>query len=162
MLFALIADTHLPKGSRRLPARCTELITGCDAVVHAGDIVTARELDALRSIGPPVHAVCGNVDEAALQASLPLELILDLGPHQVAVLHDPGPRRGRFERLARRFPQVDGVIFGHTHAPEHRTGAGFQIFNPGSPTERRRAPSRCMGVMRVSRKGIEFEHIELE
>jgi hypothetical protein len=162
MLFAVIADTHLPKGSRRLPAPCAELIAGSDAVVHAGDIVTARELDALRSIGPPVHAVCGNVDETALQASLPLELRLDLGAHQVAVIHDPGPRRGRLERLARRFPEADAVIFGHTHAPEHRTAAGFQIFNPGSPTERRRAPSRCMGVMRVSPQAIGFEHIELE
>ena len=162
MLFAVIADTHLPKGSRRLPPRCAELIVGCDAVVHAGDIVTAQELESLRSIGPPVHAVCGNVDEPALQTALPLELALDLGPHQVAVIHDAGPRRGRLERLTRRFPEADAVIFGHTHVPEHQAAAEFQIFNPGSPTERRRAPVRCMGLMRVSRRSIEFEHVELE
>jgi putative phosphoesterase len=162
MLFAVIADTHLPRGSRRLPARCAELIARCDAVIHAGDIVTAQELESLRSIGPPVHAVRGNVDEPALQASLPLELTLEVGPRRVAIVHDAGPRRGRLERLARRFPEADAVIFGHSHVPEHHAAAGFQVFNPGSPTERRRAPARCMGVMRVSGESIEFEHIELE
>ena len=43
----------------------------------------------------------------------------------------------------RRFPEADAVIFGHSHLPLHEAREGFQVFNPGSPTERRRArPTR--------------------
>lgn len=161
MLVAVIADTHLPKGARRLPPRCLELIASSDALIHAGDIASSAELEALRGIGPVVHAVHGNVDEPALRASLAAELTLELTRHRIAVIHDAGDRRGRFERLARRFPDAEAVIFGHTHWPEHRVASAFQIFNPGSPTERRRSPTRAMGLMRVSANSVEFEHVEL-
>ena len=161
MLVAVIADTHLPRGNRRLPARCLELITDCDALIHAGDITRVAELDALRALGPPVHAVHGNVDEPALRTSLPPELRLDFMGHVIGVLHDPGSRRGRFERLRRRFPDSEAVIFGHTHWPEHREDEDFQIFNPGSPTERRRSPMRSMGVMEIRAGTVRFEHVEL-
>ena len=161
MLIAVIADTHLPRGGRRLPPRCPELIASSDAVIHAGDITAAAELEALHALGPPVHAVHGNADEPALQAALLAELRLDLAGHRIAVVHDPGASRGRFERLAGRFPDAETVIFGHTHRPEHRAARGFQIFNPGSPTERRRSPVRAMGLMRVSVDGVDLEHVEL-
>lgn len=161
MLVAVIADTHLPKGTRRLPDRCVELIRGADALVHAGDVSTAGELEAIRVIGPPVHAVHGNVDDATLCATLPAELVLDLEGRGVAVIHDAGPRRGRLERLAARFPDAEAAIFGHSHIPLHETRPGFQIFNPGSPTERRRSPTRSMGLIHVSPAKLEFELIEL-
>jgi uncharacterized protein len=161
MLLAVIADTHLPKGRRRLPPRCSELISSSDGLIHAGDITSSAELEALRALAPVVHAVHGNVDEPVLQESLPAELRLNLAGHRIAVLHDAGSRPGRFERLARRFPDVEAVIFGHSHWPEYRAASGFQIFNPGSPTERRRSPTRAMGLMRVSASGVEFEHVEL-
>jgi uncharacterized protein len=160
MLVAVIADTHLPRGTRRLPDRCTELIAGSDALVHAGDLVTVEVLRELEAIGPPVHAVCGNVDEPALQRTLPAALQLELEGREIAVVHDAGPRRGRPERLSRRYP--DAVIFGHSHMPEHRIlPTGFQVFNPGSPTERRRSPTRSMGLMRIRAGRIEFEHVDL-
>lgn len=161
MLVAVIADTHLPKGSRRLPDRCVELIRGADALIHAGDVSTAGELEAIRRIGPPVHAVHGNVDDAALRSSLPAELVLEFEGRGVAVVHDAGPRRGRLERLAGRFPDAEAAIFGHSHLPLHELRPGFQIFNPGSPTERRRAPSRSMGLMRISPTGVDFEPVLL-
>jgi putative phosphoesterase len=161
MLIAVIADTHLPKGRRRLPPRCLELVASSDALIHAGDITSAAELDALRALAPQVHAVHGNVDEPTLRASLPAELRLDLMGHRIAVVHDAGPRQGRLARLARRFPDAEAAIFGHTHRPEHQAASGFQIFNPGSPTERRRSPVRAMGLMHVSADGVRFEHVAL-
>ena len=161
MLVAVIADTHLPRGSRRLPARCSELIASSDALIHAGDVTAGAELEALRALGPPVHAVHGNVDEPVLQESLPAELRLDFMGHEIGVIHDPGSHYGRFQRLRRRFPDSEAVIFGHTHWPEHRAAGGFQIFNPGSPTERRRSPTRAMGLMRVSPGDVRFNHVEL-
>jgi uncharacterized protein len=161
MLVAVIADTHLPRGSRRLPERCTELIACSDALVHAGDFSTIEVLQQLQAIGPPVHGVQGNVDESALRRMLPAELTLSLGDKTIAVVHDAGPRRGRLERLRRRFADADAAIFGHSHMPTHDRSGDFQIFNPGSPTERRRAKRRSMGLMRISRNSIEFEHVPL-
>ena len=161
-ILAVIADTHLPRGNRRLPERCVELIAAADAVIHAGDISTTDALREIEAIGPPVHAIHGNIDERALQRSLPAELVLEQDGRRVAVLHDAGARRGRLERLARRFPDHDAVIFGHSHIPEHLERGGFQIFNPGSPTERRRAPNRSMGLMRTGPAGVEFNHVGLD
>jgi uncharacterized protein len=161
LLVAVIADTHLPRGGRELPARCLRLIAESDAVIHAGDFSTVGVLRDLETVGPPVHAVYGNVDEAALRRLLPAELRLELEGNTIAVLHDAGPRRGRLERLRRRFPEADAVIFGHSHMPLYETGDDFQIFNPGSPTERRRSDRCSMGLMRVGGRSIEFEHIGL-
>ena len=161
MLVAVIADTHLPRGSRELPARCLDLIGECDALIHAGDFLTVPVLRELEAIGPPVHAVHGNVDEPALRRLLPAELTLDLCNKTIGVVHDAGPKRSRLERLRRRFPRSDAVIFGHSHMPAHERSGDFQIFNPGSPTERRRAERGSMGLMRVTSRRIEFEHVGL-
>jgi uncharacterized protein len=161
MLVAVVADTHLPRGNRKVPARCLELIAESDAVIHAGDFLTVGVLRELEAIGTPLHAVHGNVDEPALRRLLPAELNLDLCDRTIGVVHDAGPRRGRLDRLRRRFPGADAVIFGHSHMPLHEASDDFQIFNPGSPTERRRAERRSMGLMRVNRRSLEFEHIAL-
>ncbi len=52
------------------------------------------------------------------------------------MVHDAGPAAGRLARMRQRFPDVDAVIFGHSHMPLHETAGGrrrFQIFNPGQP-----------------------------
>jgi putative phosphoesterase len=161
MQVAVIADTHLPRGRRRLPSRCVEVIASCEALIHAGDLTTMQVLRDLEAIVRPVQAVQGNVDEPALRRALSAELRLDFAGHMVVVVHDAGPRRGRLERLRRRFPDAAAVIFGHSHMPEHTADGGFQIFNPGSPTERRRAPGHSIGVMRVGARALEFELIPL-
>lgn len=161
MRAAIIADTHLPRGARKLPRRCVELIAGADALIHAGDFVTEQAFSEIASLGVPLHAVHGNVDEPALQARLPAELEVELAGVRIAVVHDAGARIGRWERLRARFPEADCVIFGHTHQPEHRRSPDFEIFNPGSPTERRRAPSRSMGIAEIDRGKARFQHIQL-
>ncbi len=71
MEIAIIADTHMPRGGRRLPERCRARLAGGELIIHAGDLVATGVLEELRALGPPVVAVAGNVDEAALQAMLP-------------------------------------------------------------------------------------------
>jgi putative phosphoesterase len=146
-VIALIADTHMPRGARRLPSRCLEILEGADAVIHAGDFSAASVLDKLKALCPTVHAVHGNVDDATLREALPGQLEVNLGTHCVAVIHDAGPTRGRLARMRAMFPEADAVIFGHSHLPLHEEQGGFQIFNPGSPTERRWAPRRSMGTL---------------
>ena len=161
MQIAVISDTHMPRRHRRLPDACVARLAAADAIVHAGDLMELEVLRALQALGPPVHAVRGNVDSSELQARLPLQRVLDLAGVKVAVLHDAGPRTGRLERMRRRFPDAQAVIFGHSHIPLHEERDGFQIFNPGSPTERRRAPRHTMGVATVADGAIRFELIDL-
>lgn len=162
MLVAVVADTHLPKGTRRLPDRCVELMGRADAVVHAGDFSTLAVLREIEALGSPVHAVHGNVDEHSLRDLLPEVQQVDLAGRRIAVIHDAGPAQGRLERLRSRFPDADAAIFGHSHMPLHESAGDFQIFNPGSPTERRRAPRRSMGLLHLTQNEIRFEHVWLE
>jgi predicted phosphodiesterase len=108
-----------------------------------------------------VHAVYGNIDEPALRRSLPPTLEVELGGEIVGLVHDGGPSRGRLARLRRRFPEATAVVFGHSHLPLHEEESGFQIFNPGSPTDRRRHPTHTMGVARVEDGELRFELVDL-
>jgi hypothetical protein len=161
MLIAIVADTHLPRGRRRLDESCLQRLRSSELIVHAGDLVEQSALDELGSLGPPVLAVHGNVDEPALVARLPAQLEIEVDHVRLAMTHDAGPARGRLTRLRKRFPHADAVVFGHSHIPLHETADGFQVFNPGSPTDRRRQPERTMGLARVARGEIEFELVAL-
>lgn len=151
----------MPRGSRRLPERCVEVVGAADAVIHAGDFFAVSALEEVRALCPVVHAVHGNVDEAQLQRSLPAALEIELNGRIVAVTHDSGPAKGRLGRLRRRFPAASAVVFGHSHLPLHEVDGDFQIFNPGSPTERRRAPRPSMGLLEARESGLAFEHVWL-
>jgi putative phosphoesterase len=159
-VIAVIADTHMPKGRRRLPDRCIELLSRAEAAIHLGDFSAASVLAELQGHCPVVHAVHGNVDELALRESLPERAEVTICGYRVGLVHDAGPAKGRLARLRAAFPEAGAVLFGHSHLPLHESDAdGFQIFNPGSPTERRRAPQRSMGLLEVGAAGLEFEHV---
>ncbi len=164
MLIAIIADTHLPRGSRRLPEECVQLLRSAELVLHAGDVCTAPALAQMSALGSPLVAVHGNVDDAALRERLPSELELEVsGGLRLAMTHDAGPARGRLARMHKRFPRADAVVFGHSHIPLLEADAsGFQIFNPGSPTDRRRQAHHTMGLARVDAGRLAFEHVRLE
>jgi uncharacterized protein len=161
MLIAVISDTHLPRGARRLPDECVRGIAGADLLLHAGDFSTVEVLRGLERIGPPVAGVHGNVDSPDLLRMLPAERIVEVEGVRIAMLHDAGPRKGRLARMRARFgDQAQAVVFGHSHLPLHEQAEdGFQIFNPGSPTERRRAPAHTMGLARVEDGRLTFELI---
>jgi putative phosphoesterase len=161
MLIAVISDTHLPRGARRLPDSCVKRLRRAELILHAGDVMTAAALGELELLGPPVLAVHGNVDDAELRRRLPVARVVDAGGARIGMVHDAGPAKGRLARLRRRFPDSDAVVFGHSHLPLHERQEGFQIFNPGSPTERRRAPSHTMGLARVSDGSVALELVEL-
>jgi putative phosphoesterase len=166
LLLAIISDTHLPRGSRALPAECVERMRAADLILHAGDLATADVLADLRSIGPPVEAVYGNVDDVEVRAQLPSARVVAAGAARIAMVHDAGPADGRLARLRARFASAgaDAVVFGHSHIPLHERdpATGFQIFNPGSPTDRRRQPTHTMGQARIGEDGaVSFELIDL-
>lgn len=145
-VIAMVGDTHMPRGSRRLPDACLALLRRADLIVHTGDFTGLDVLRALERMGP-VAAVHGNLDVAELRALLPVTLVVEHGGMRVGVVHDAGPRRGRRERLLARFPSCDVIAYGHSHMPELTNVGDIWVVNPGSPTARRRAPSHTMAVI---------------
>lgn len=165
MRLAIVSDTHLPRGRRRLPDACVARLRAADLILHAGDLVSAAVLAELEALGPRVHAVHGNVDEPQLRARLPERLVVEpVAGVRIGMLHDAGPARRRMERLRAGFPDCVAVVFGHSHIPLHeRSDDGtFQIFNPGSPTDRRRQPVHTMGEALVADGTLAFSIVALE
>ena len=125
-------------------------LRGADLILHAGDVCTAAVLDELAAYAP-VHAVRGNNDGPDVAAwGAPDTLQLDLGGLQVALIHDSGPAVGRPTRLRRRFPRAELVVFGHSHIPLDHAENRQRIFNPGSPTDRRRQPHGTVGLLDIA------------
>jgi putative phosphoesterase len=163
VLLAVVSDTHLPRGARRLPDACVARMRSADLILHAGDFVTLAVLEEIQALGPPVMAVHGNVDEPAVLMRLPAARMVEADGARIAMVHDAGAAAGRLERMRRRFPGADAVVFGHSHIPLHESDfdGGFQIFNPGSPTDRRRQPRHTMGLCRAERGELGFETVDL-
>lgn len=160
MELAIISDTHMPKGARRLPEACLERLGAADLILHAGDLAALPVLREIELCGA-VSAVRGNVDDAEVRAALPESRVVEAAGARIGMVHDAGPARGRLARLRRRFPDCDAVIFGHSHRPLHEEEGTFQIFNPGSPTERRSASEHTMGLARIDGAKVSFSLLPL-
>jgi uncharacterized protein len=145
----VLSDTHAPRRWRSCPPRVAGQLRGADLILHAGDVCEAWVLDELAAYAP-VRAVLGNNDGQGVAAwGAPPDLELDLGGLRVAMIHDSGPATRRAARMRRRFPAADLVIFGHSHIPLDQSAAGIRIFNPGSPTDRRRQPHGTIGILSI-------------
>ena len=137
----LLADTHVPKRARRLPEEVWRAVDAADLVVHAGDWVEPSLLDELEARASALVAVHGNNDGPELRSRLPEVARATVAGLRLAVVHETGPARGREERCAAAFPDVDVLVFGHSHIPwDTTTASGLRLLNPGSPTDRRRQP----------------------
>lgn len=147
----LMSDTHLPKRAKRLPAPLLEEVPRADVVLHAGDWVDTDTLDLLESRSRRLIAVYGNNDGPELRARLPEFAQADIGGLRFGVVHETGPAQGRETRCAARFPDVDVLVFGHSHIPWDTTAStGLRLLNPGSPTDRRRQPHCTYMTVTVS------------
>jgi putative phosphoesterase len=161
-VIAVVADTHMPKGRRELPGRCVELLEQAELIVHAGDFSGVAVLDRFEAFSAPLVAVKGNVEDGDVRRRLEERAVFEWRGCSIGVIHDAGQKTGRLERMRAAFPGCDAVIFGHSHIPlREQADDGFQIFNPGSPTERRRAPERTMGTLEVAEGRPHLEHVYL-
>ncbi len=162
MLVAVLSDTHAPRFWKRCPPAVAEHVRDVDLILHAGDVCTVEVLEELAAYAP-VRAVLGNNDGPDVADwGAPETLELELEGLEIAMIHDSGPKTGRPLRLRRRFPKADLVIFGHSHIPMDLIAEGVRIFNPGSPTDKRRQPYGTLGRLEIS-DGVlvEAEIIEL-
>ncbi|MCT7661621.1 metallophosphoesterase family protein [Mycobacterium deserti] len=141
MRLLLIADTHVPKRARDLPARLWDEVGDADVVIHAGDWVDPSLLDALEARSKRLVACWGNNDGAELRRRLPERADVTLGGVRFTVVHETGAATGREARMAALYPDTDVLVFGHSHIPWNtRAKSGLRLLNPGSPTDRRRQP----------------------
>jgi hypothetical protein len=149
MRVLVLSDTHAPRRWRTCPPRVAAELRGADLILHAGDVCTAAVLDELAQYARVVAVVGNNdgPDVASWGATPEAELTLD--GLRVAMLHDSGPAAGRLARMRRAFPDADLVVFGHSHIPLDQAAPGLRIFNPGSPTDRRRQPHGTLGLLRI-------------
>ena len=150
MRIVVLSDTHAPRRWKSCPPAVASQLRGADLILHAGDVCTAAVLDELAQYAP-VTAVVGNndgPDVAAWGAAETASLAAD--GLRVAMIHDSGAAVGRLPRLRARFPAAELVVFGHSHIPLDVADETLRIFNPGSPTDRRRQPHGTLGVLHVT------------
>ncbi|MGK5442377.1 metallophosphoesterase family protein [Micromonospora sp. URMC 105] len=151
MRLVILADTHVPKRARDLPAPVWAAVEAADVVVHAGDWIDVALLDALTARARRLVGVYGNNDGPELRARLPEVARVELDGLRVAVVHETGPKTRREERCAARFPDRDLLIFGHSHIPwDSVAPGGLRLLNPGSPTDRRSQPYATYLTARVA------------
>lgn len=137
----LLADTHLPRRAKDLPAEVWRAVEEADVVVHAGDWVDVRLLDELEARSRRLVGVHGNNDHGVLRERLPEVAQIEVDAVRIGVVHETGQAKGREERMSRAHPEIDVLVFGHSHIPWDTTAdSGLRLLNPGSPTDRRRQP----------------------
>lgn len=145
-LAAVVADTHIPRRASALPESLLPYLKRADLILHAGDLMDPTLLDVLAAYAPTM-AVCGNLDPP--DADLSEALAFEFGGVSVAMIHDSGPKKGRRNRMKRRFPGARVVVFGHSHIPWLDDEDGLLLLNPGSPTDRRRQPDYTFALLRA-------------
>lgn len=157
MKVAVLADTHTTRTSRPLPPTAWPYLETADHIIHAGDVADTPLLEELAALAP-VTVVMGNCDPHAVRHwGARDEALVELDSVPVAVVHDAGPSPGRRTRMARRFPSARVVVFGHSHMPVNEDEGGLLLFNPGSPTWKRRAPFPSMGLLWIEAGAVEGE-----
>jgi putative phosphoesterase len=157
----VVSDTHIPDFAKELPPRLIEEAKRSDLILHAGDVTAAAVLEELTTYAP-VHVAIGNNDGPDISRwGGRLEVRLELEGMRIAMLHDSGQSKGREERMRRRFPDADVVVFGHSHIPIDTEDEGQRLLNPGSPTWKRRQPNATYGVLEIGEGRLSSEIVAL-
>lgn len=159
MKIVVLSDTHLPKRKKGLPIRLLEELKNVDLIIHAGDWQTIEVYKELQNYAK-VEGVYGNVDDEKIIELLPEKQILELGEIKIGITHGHGQGRTTEKRASSAFEgeKVDCIIFGHSHIPVKKFEGEILIFNPGSPTDKRRQKQYSFGVLSIGDK-IAAEHI---
>ena len=145
----VISDTHLPRGTRKIPDAVFALFADADLILHAGDFVRAEVLYELGAIAP-VRGVMGNCDEPDLARQLPLTESIEVEGVLIGMLHDSGDRDRRRKRMALAFPGHRVVVFGHSHMPVVDDDGELLLLNPGSACDPRRAKVPTVAVLEIA------------
>ncbi|WP_226582326.1 metallophosphoesterase family protein [Halobacillus litoralis] len=160
MKVLVVADTHMPKKGKTLPDRLLQELPSADAVIHAGDWQTVEVYRELEGYAP-VTGVYGNVDGEEIQAVFPAQQIVEWHGYRIGIVHGHGDKKTTEKRALETFgdDSLDILIYGHSHIPVLRYFKKTLLFNPGSPTDKRRTPFYSFGILTLEEEGIHSEHI---
>ncbi|CAN7364845.1 metallophosphoesterase family protein [Rossellomorea sp. LjRoot5] len=159
MKIVIVSDTHMPRKGRSLPDPLQKDLTDSDLIIHGGDFQTLDVFEAFKRYGELI-AVSGNVDNVELQSLLPKRRIIEKKGLKIGIVHGDGKGKTTEKRALEAFDDVDVdvIIFGHSHIPYSRFMKGVLLFNPGSPTDKRKLPYYSHGVLTIG-DTWKIEHI---
>lgn len=148
MKIVVLSDTHMPQKAKKLPERLLEDLQKADLIIHAGDWNLLDLYNELQTYAP-VKGVTGNVDGDEIRKILPEKIIIEAEGFKIGVVHGHGTKQTTEKRAAAAFQgeNVDCIIFGHSHIPKHYERHGVLMFNPGSPTDKRREKNYSHGII---------------
>lgn len=163
MKIGVISDTHIPMRAKQLPGQVIEAFKEVDHIIHAGDIVSLEVLDLLERFAP-VTAVSGNVDPVTIEEILGFKKLITLKGYRIGVTHGHGASGSTVDRAVKCFENdnVDCIIFGHSHIPYCEKINNILLFNPGSPTDKRRNEFYSFGLLELEDDEIKARHILFE
>lgn len=126
----ILSDTHIHGSAEQYVSHCIRAFNGCDVIIHAGDLTDVSILAAFK--GKEVHAVHGNMCNSATCRVLPQKKRITLDGYSIGITHGAGNRQNIEERVFEMFPDVDCIVFGHTHQPVCHYFGDILMINPGS------------------------------
>ncbi|EWG09783.1 phosphodiesterase, MJ0936 family protein [Cytobacillus firmus DS1] len=155
----ILSDTHMPKKSKQLPGVLLNEMNGCDLMIHAGDWQSIELYHELKECAP-VEGVYGNTDSDELRAILKGKILLEIEGYKIGVVHGHGRGLTTEKRCIEAFDdeEVDAIIFGHSHIPVKKLHNEVILFNPGSPTDKRRQPNYSFGILEITDE-LKFNHV---
>ncbi|MDJ0392679.1 metallophosphoesterase [Rhodococcus sp. G-MC3] len=157
MKLLLLADTHVPKRARELPEEVWVAVESADVVLHAGDWVDIGLFEEMNARSTRLIACWGNNDGDELRARMPERADVTIDGVSISVVHETGPTPGRDKRMSEKYPEIDVLVFGHSHIPwDTVTGTGLRLLNPGSPTDRRRQPFCTYMTATIEQKHLRY------
>jgi hypothetical protein len=162
MKIVVVSDTHMPRRAKRLPERLADELKTADAVLHAGDWTDLSVFETLSAYAP-TEGVAGNNDGADIVRRFGYRKVVSFGGCRIGLVHGHGPgRRSDTEtRALEAFAdqKLDAVVFGHSHIPMLKRAGGTLLFNPGSPTDKRRQPRYSFGIFRIEDGQLTAHHV---
>ncbi|MDT9725671.1 metallophosphoesterase [Xylanibacillus composti] len=151
MRIGVLSDTHMPRKAKQLPTAVVDAFRNVRFILHAGDWNFPELAEELSAIAP-VYGVAGNTDGTAVVEKYGWQRIVEIGGKRIGLVHGhQGLGKSTPDRAYRAFQheQVDAIVFGHSHIPYRELREGVLLFNPGSPTDKRRQQHYSCGWLEV-------------
>ncbi|WP_025688339.1 metallophosphoesterase family protein [Paenibacillus zanthoxyli] len=163
MKVGVVSDTHMTRPTRKkLPKALVEGLAGVELILHLGDWIDMEVYDELSALAP-VDGIAGNNDGQDIVKRFGARKILTVAGARIGMVHGHQPYTGRGTdgNALRAFAgeNLDCILFGHSHQPLMRRENGILLFNPGSPTDKRREKLYSFGLLDIEEGKIAARHI---
>lgn len=149
MKIAVVSDTH-----GLLREEVIENLSGCNYIIHAGDIGSKDIIDKLNSISKTI-IVRGNNDNCEFANEIELTEKITIEGLNIFVIHE-------IKNLPRNLENIDIVIYGHSHKYSLENKNNITFLNPGSCGKKRFSLPLTMAILSIDNGNIEVEKIDIK